>query len=462
MFLGSNESPFLSSSPAFKEAIMTQKPESTFARFSLPASLQGSLDAMNFKHPTPIQEKAIPVALEGRDVIGLAQTGTGKTAAFAIPLISHLIKKPESLALILVPTRELSNQVTEVLKALTLKNPELKIVNLIGGSSIQYQTRQIKKGFRIVVATPGRLIDHLESTPGLLKKTSIVVMDEADRMLDMGFAPQLRRIYPHLPQNRQMMLFSATFPKEIELLAKNLQKNPVKIEAGAISVPVAKIDQSAVFLNGDLKNDRLLDEINAREGSILVFVRTKRRTDKVTKFLKSYGLTVVALHGNKSQGQRNLAIKEFKEETSRILCATDIVARGIDISHVAHVINYDLPQVPEDYVHRIGRTGRNGRAGESISFISSDEHDQWRAIEKLLRAKNAMPTKIENLSGVNLSKPAPKARPQGARPPKRNNKSRFNSGSASASFGKPEGSRTGPLPKRSGQKPFQVTFRSAR
>jgi ATP-dependent RNA helicase RhlE len=449
---------------------MTQNTESNFSRFTLPKSLHESLLAMGFNQPTPIQEKAIPVALEGRDVIGLAQTGTGKTAAFAIPLISHLIKNKESLALILVPTRELSNQVTEVLKALTLKNSEIRIVNLIGGSSMQHQTRQLKKGFRIVVATPGRLIDHLESTPGLLKKASIVVMDEADRMLDMGFAPQLRRIYPHLPQSRQMMLFSATFPKEIELLAKNLQKNPVKIEAGAISVPVAKIDQRAVFLNGDLKNDRLLDEINAREGSILVFVRTKRRTDKVTKYLKSYGLTVVALHGNKSQGQRNLAIKEFKEETSRILCATDIVARGIDISHVAHVINYDLPQVPEDYVHRIGRTGRNGRAGESISFISSDEHDQWRAIEKLLRAKNAMPSKIENLSGVNLNKPAPKARPQGNRrgdhsgspTQKKNGNSRFKTESKSASFGKPEGSRTGPMPRHPKQKPMQVTFRSAR
>ncbi len=362
-----------------------------FSDLSLPASLQDSLNAMGFETPTPIQAQAIPVALEGKDVIGLAQTGTGKTAAFGIPLVSRLIQNPDAKALILVPTRELSNQVLEVLSDLTRKNPELKLVNLIGGASMQFQNRQLQKGFRILVATPGRLIDHIERNPGLLSRATTVVFDEADRMLDMGFAPQIKRILPALPANRQTLLFSATFPEEIDQLARKLLKSPVRIQAGAISVPVAAISQTAVFLDGAKKNDRLLDEINAREGSILVFVRTKRRTDRVAKFLKSYGLGVVALHGNKSQGQRNLAIREFKEESSRILCATDIVARGIDISHVAHVINYDLPQVPEDYVHRIGRTGRNGRSGESISFIASEEHGQWKDIEKLLRTKNALP-----------------------------------------------------------------------
>ncbi|MBS1959958.1 MAG: DEAD/DEAH box helicase [Bdellovibrionales bacterium] len=385
----------------------------TFTELKLPATLQESLKLMGFKEPTPIQAQAIPAVMEGHDLIGLAQTGTGKTAAFGIPMINHLIANRDASAIILVPTRELANQVCEVLKDLTRKNPEIRIVTIIGGMAMQGQLRQIQKGFRILVATPGRLVDHLQQRSGLLNRVNMVVMDEADRMLDMGFAPQLKQIYPHLPSKRQTLLFSATLPKEIEALAQKLLKDPVKVQVGQISVPVSKINQRAVRINGDMKNDRLLDEVNARQGSILVFVRTKRRTDKVAKFLKSYGLTVAVIHGNKSQGQRNLAIKGFKEETARILCATDIAARGIDISHVAHVINYDLPQVPEDYVHRIGRTARNGRDGESLSFISSDEVEQWRDIEKLLKQKGALPTVENAIAGSKTLRDGPADRQSG-------------------------------------------------
>jgi len=365
-----------------------------FNELALPRTLRDSLARMDFQTMTPIQEQAIPVALDRRDLIGLSQTGTGKTAAFSIPIVARLIAEPETSALILVPTRELANQIAEVMKDLTRHNPELRILSLIGGMSMQPQLRQIQKGYRIVVATPGRLLDHLQRRKSILSHASIVVLDEADRMLDMGFAPQLRQIFPALPAQRQTLLFSATFPKEIEMMAQKLMKKPVKIQAGAISVPVTNINQRAVRMSGSQKNERLLDEINTRAGSMLIFVRTQRRVDRVAKFLKSYGLDVTSLHGGKSQGQRNRAIQGFRDESFRILCATDIVARGLDISHVAHVVNYDLPQVPEDYVHRIGRTARNGRDGESISFIGSEEIELWRGIEKLLKQKNAIP-KVE-------------------------------------------------------------------
>lgn len=363
----------------------------TFSELSLPSTLQESLKRIGFEVPTPIQSEAIPVVLSGKDLIGLAQTGTGKTAAFGIPLVAKLIEKKNLNALILVPTRELATQVYEVLRDLTRKNPEIKAVNLIGGKSLYDQAQQLRRGYRILVATPGRLIDHLQRNSDLLKNAQFIVMDEADRMLDMGFAPQLKQIYPHMPENRQMLLFSATFSKEISQLAAKILKNPSKIQVGEISTPVDKIEQKAIFIAGDLKSERLLEEINSRKGSILVFVRTKRRADKVSKFLMEYGVEVATVHGDKTQGQRNQALNKFKNEECRILCATDLVARGIDISHVAHVINYDLPSVAEDYVHRIGRTARNGRSGSSLAFIASDEKRLWKAIENLIKQKGALP-----------------------------------------------------------------------
>ncbi|NDG84707.1 MAG: DEAD/DEAH box helicase, partial [Proteobacteria bacterium] len=312
--------------PQTKQNHTTPESQKSFHDFHLPKTIQSSLEQMGFKTPTPIQADAIPVALTGNDVIGLAQTGTGKTAAFAIPTLVRLLKDPKATALVLVPTRELAAQVCEVFVALTRNNPELKTVSLIGGASMQTQERRLKSKCRILVATPGRLIDHLEKSRGLLDPTAIVILDEADRMLDMGFAPQLKQINRHLPEGRQTMLFSATFSKEIEALSMRTLKSPVKIQCVASLKPPARIEQKVLFLNGEAKNETLLDEINAREGSILIFVRTKRRTDRVAKYLASYGLKVSCIHGNKSQGQRNLAIKLFREEESRILCATDLVA----------------------------------------------------------------------------------------------------------------------------------------
>lgn len=346
---------------------------------------------MGFQEPTPIQKDAIPVALAGHDVVGLAQTGTGKTAAFGVPLMSHMALNTQAAALVLVPTRELAHQVVEVLKKIGARNQEIRIVTLIGGMAMQPQTRQLQKGFRVLVATPGRLVDHMERQQGLLSKVKVVVLDEADRMLDMGFAPQLKRVFQGLTRERQTMLFSATMPDEIKKMAMQFLREPVWLQAGPVSTPIEKIEQRVLRVNGEDKNETLLDEINARVGSVLVFIRTQHRTDRVAKYLNSYGLTVDRIHGRRTQGQRNRALQGFRNEEFRVLCATDIASRGIDIDHVAHVINYDLPQVPEDYVHRIGRTARAGRTGESISFVSSDQMENWRAIEKLLHKKGGAP-----------------------------------------------------------------------
>ncbi len=358
-----------------------------FEEIALSEPIRKALAQMNFNTPTPIQAKAIPIALTGQDLIGCAQTGTGKTAAFSIPIINTLIKNKDQTALILAPTRELAIQITEVLHSLTEYCKHIRAVNLIGGMSMQQQLRNVQKGYRILIATPGRLLDHTERNPKLLSKVSMFVLDEADRMLDMGFAPQLRRIFPLLPQNRQTLLFSATLPDEIIKIAHQITRNAQKVQVGAVSVPAENISQKAKALNGEQKSDLLLDELNQRQGSVLVFVRTQKRADRVSRNLESYGMKVTRIHGGRSQGQRNKALSDFRDGHVRVLVATDIAARGIDISHVAHVINYDLPQVPEDYVHRIGRTARAGRAGEAMSFISSDDVDQWRDIEKLLKQK---------------------------------------------------------------------------
>ncbi len=359
----------------------------TFQELSLAPSLAKGLATMNFSIPTPIQAKAIPIALEGRDLIACAQTGTGKTAAFGVPMVERLYQKRESVGLVLVPTRELAMQVTDVFRQLVFHAPHLRTVSLIGGVSMQPQLRALKGGYRILIATPGRLLDHLERGSVDLNKLEVLTLDEADRMLDMGFAPQLKRIFGYLPVNRQTLLFSATLPPNIRDLARSILRDPSEVSVGAVSKPAEKIEQATRFVNGDEKNNTLLDEINQRKGSILIFTRTQRRTDRLARYLESYGIPCGRIHGGRSQGQRNRALEEFRKETTRILVATDIAARGIDIDHVAHVINYDLPQVAEDYVHRIGRTARAGREGCALSLIAPEEKPLWKEIEKLLKGQ---------------------------------------------------------------------------
>jgi superfamily II DNA/RNA helicase len=356
----------------------------SFQELNLPPTLNQALITMGFKIPTPIQAEAIPVALNHRDLIGCAQTGTGKTAAFGIPLIARLLKLPNKTALVLAPTRELATQISEVLGKLASGNPDLKASLIIGGTSMQPQMRALGKKPRILIATPGRLVDHLRRGTVSLSSTEILVLDEADRMLDMGFAPQLTEILRFLPKGRQTLMFSATYPDDIQKLASKYLKDPVRVTIGAVSKPVQKVEQAVVETIGSKKNEVLLDELNAREGSVLIFTRTKSRTDRVARHLAEYGHRVTRIHGDRSQGQRKLAINGFRTGEYRILVATDIAARGLDISHIAHVINYDLPQVPEDYIHRIGRTARAGARGNALALLTPEDKGQWRIISRLM------------------------------------------------------------------------------
>lgn len=359
-----------------------------FLQLNIPESLKKSLSEMKFNKPTEIQAKSIPAILDGRDFIGCANTGTGKTAAFGIPMVTQLNQNTKT-ALVLVPTRELAMQVNSVLKQLTKHTPELKVALLIGGNSVRQQLRDLSEAPRIIVATPGRLLDHLTSHKSVKVDTvSMLVLDEADRMLDMGFAPQLDRILGYLPKKRQTLLFSATFPFTIQALAGKFLKNPVKVVVGAISKPAAQVKQAVIETTQQKKNDILLDELNARSGSVIIFTRTQHRTDRLFQYLKEYGYEVNSLHGGRTQGQRNSAIAGFRSGDFRVLVATDIASRGIDISHVEHVINYDLPQTPEDYIHRIGRTGRAGAKGNALSFLIPEEKNQWKAISRLMEKKS--------------------------------------------------------------------------
>jgi len=355
-----------------------------FNELQLQEPIAKALQAMKFEKPTPIQVQAIPAGLDCKDIIACAQTGTGKTAAFSIPIVDRLLKDPKKSALILVPTRELAAQVTEVLRDLTRFTTSIKGVMLIGGMSMRPQIDKLRRGVRLVVATPGRLLDHLDRRTLKMDSLDILVLDEADRMLDMGFAPQLNKILPYLPKERQTLLFSATLPGNIEQLSSRYLSNPIRVTVGAVSRPVEKIQQSIVETTSAGKNETLVDELLAREGSVLVFARTKARTDRVAKHLQKYGHSVTRIHGDRTQGQRNAAVSGFRDGRFRIMVATDIAARGIDISHIANVINYDLPHVPEDYVHRIGRTARAGAEGQAISFVTPEDRGQWRAISAFL------------------------------------------------------------------------------
>jgi ATP-dependent RNA helicase DeaD len=395
----------------------------TFQDLSLPSGLSKALQVMQFNEPTPIQAKAIPIALTGKDLIGCAQTGTGKTAAFCIPILLKLIENPKKNALVLAPTRELIQQIEIVWRNLTKYYPEMFSAAIIGGASMVPQIRALSRGPRIIFATPGRLMDHLNRRNVNLSKTAILVLDEADRMLDMGFAPQLTQILKYLPTDRQTLLFTATWEAQMDSLSKRYMKNPEKVSVGTVSQAATKINQTAIATSSPKKNELLLDELNARAGSVLIFARTKIRTDRVAKYLASYGMDVNRIHGGRTQGQRNSALAEFKAGKVRVLVATDIAARGLDVADIAHVINYDLPQVPEDYIHRIGRTGRAGATGNALSFITPEEKNQWFEITRLLKktgsnvpnampqAKTSMPVNTyvpkSNVAARSHQKPAP-------------------------------------------------------
>ncbi len=357
----------------------------------LPAFLQQALSAQAICRPTDVQTKAIPAILQGRDVLATAQTGTGKTLAFLLPLVTRLVQEPEKNALILSPTRELAEQTFQELTKLTANENSLLAVLIIGGDNIHKQFADLRKKPRIIVATPGRVIDHLQRKSIDLRRTHYWVLDETDRMLDMGFIEDMRQIGSVLASPRQTLLFSATLPPEIVDFAKMFLNNPVRVKIGSVQAPIDLVMQAIVRVDIREKLPQLLHELNTRSGSVLIFTRTKHGAERLAKQLKLYGQKANALHGDLRQNRRRQVLEFFKNQTVRVLVATDVAARGIDVPHIAHVINYDLPQSPEDYIHRIGRTGRAGAVGNAISFIAQDE-DKWKEICRV--AKFSVPVNV--------------------------------------------------------------------
>jgi superfamily II DNA/RNA helicase len=374
-------------SPAVADAPYTGPIAETFQELELVQALQDTLKGLGFDKPTPIQARSLPITLIGRDLVGIAQTGSGKTAAFVLPLLMRLLQEPDSNALILAPTRELAQQIETVIRQLTAKLPEMRFALLIGGTSMVPQLRNLKKTPRILIATPGRLVDHLRGKTANLKNTTMLVLDEADRMLDMGFIPQIEQILRYVPEARQTLLFSATWPKEIQQLSRRYLRDPVQVRIPSPQSTAPKITQNLVHTSSDRKRDTLLEELQKRPAQTIVFAKTQHRTDRVAHFLDKAGISVGLIHGGRSQGQRKRALDEFRAGKIQVLVATDIAARGLDIPEVGHVVNFDLPMVPEDYIHRIGRTARAGREGEALSIIAPEDRGLWRDIEKLLRAR---------------------------------------------------------------------------
>ena len=360
-----------------------------FNTLGLSDSLLSAIQAQGYTQPTPIQAKAIPAVLDGEDVMAAAQTGTGKTAAFVLPILQKLSNsKPVASGmvkvLILVPTRELAAQVLE--SVITYgDNEKIKACAIFGGVNINPQLQRVHKGVDILVATPGRLQDLIDRRAVSLQSLEILVLDEADRMLDMGFIHAIRKILKLVPQRRQNLMFSATFSPEIRNLAKTICHNPVEIESAPRNSAVEIIHQQLFEVNKEDKSGVLRSLLQGTTDQALVFSRTKHGANKLTKILNKNNIMTSALHGNKSQKQRTAALDAFKQNRIQVLVATDIAARGIDIDLLPMVINYDLPHVPEDYVHRIGRTGRAGAQGRAISLVSSDERKQLKAIERLIK-----------------------------------------------------------------------------
>ncbi|MEQ1518263.1 MAG: DEAD/DEAH box helicase, partial [Usitatibacteraceae bacterium] len=366
----------------------------SFAALNLIPELLRAVEAQGYTEPTPIQAKAIPAVLEGRDIMGCAQTGTGKTASFTLPLLQLLAPHASSSssparhpvrALVLVPTRELAAQVEESVRTYSKYLP-LRAAVVYGGIDIKPQIKALHSGVEIVVATPGRLLDHLQQKSINLSQVSILVLDEADRMLDMGFMPDIERILAVLPPVRQNLLFSATFSNEIKRLAEQFMRSPTMIEVARRNAPAELVTHQVYEVPAAKKAALLAHLVRSRDmKQVLIFTRMKRDADRVARQLQKDGLPAAAIHSDRSQSERTQALDEFKQGKSAILVATDIAARGLDIDSLPFVINYELPHTPEDYVHRIGRTGRAGTPGEAISLVSPEEMEFLQRVEKLLK-----------------------------------------------------------------------------
>ena len=367
-----------------------------FSELQIDNKLKTSISAANFKTPTPIQSKSIPIGLSGKDILGTAQTGTGKTLAFTIPMINKLILNKSSMALIICPTRELASQVMQIVLKLNVREIGIGNALLIGGESMQKQLRKLNKRARIIVGTPGRINDHLKRKSLNLSRVTYLVLDETDRMLDMGFTPQIELILKFIPKDHQTLLFSATLPSNILKISEKYLNKPERISVGSLSTPIDKIKQETFQITQDKKYHELINQLVERSGSILVFVKTKHGADKIVKRLKYDDHSAEAIHGNLRQSKRERVINGFRNGKYRILIATDVAARGLDIPLIQHVINYDLPQVPEDYIHRVGRTGRAGKEGSALTFLTSHDRNMWRSIQKLINPNFKLEENFKN------------------------------------------------------------------
>ncbi|HVI24426.1 MAG TPA: DEAD/DEAH box helicase [Myxococcales bacterium] len=394
----------------------------SFQELGLTQKSLSALEKAGYEAPTPIQAQAIPPALAGKDVIGLAATGTGKTLAFVLPLVERIAARGGTQALVLAPTRELAAQIVEQIDKVR-HGFHLRAALVIGGVGMHPQIQAFKAGTEIIVATPGRLNDHLQQGTARLDHVRTLVLDEADRMLDMGFLPQLRRVMQHLPRQRQSLLFSATMAGEVADFARTHLHDPVRVEVVRSGATAERAIQQ-VFLIGETEKTALLMALLEQDDlSTLVFARTRRRADRIAKALGRAGHEVAVIHSDRSQGQRRSALDAFKSGEVRVLVATDIAARGIDVADIGHVVNFDLPHVPEDYVHRIGRTARMAASGRASSFAAPEEHDLLRGIEKLTRKsvdRAEVPRQSEVFKAeVRRKAEAPQHRPHRGQAPRR-------------------------------------------
>ena len=356
----------------------------SFSKFQLDPSLLRGVADLGFSEPTPIQRDAIPPGLEGRDVLACAMTGSGKTAAFALPVLQKLLgqKRGTTRALVLAPTRELAAQIVEQFNDLA-RHTQIRAAAVYGGVGMGPQEKAFRNGVDVIVACPGRLLDHFQYPYARLAGLEILILDEADRMLDMGFLPDIKRVLKHLPPVSQTLFFSATLPPPIRELSRQMLRNPVALNIERPSAPATGIEQSIYPVRQDVKSTLLLEMLKGEKiENAIVFTRTKHRANRLTQFLERHGVSCDRVHGNRSQSQRTQALADFKSGRTRILVATDIAARGIDVEGLSHVVNFDVPNVPEDYIHRVGRTARAGATGEAITFVSPEEMNELRAIER--------------------------------------------------------------------------------
>lgn len=386
-----------------------------FAVFNLHPLVAAGVKEAGYITPTPIQTQAMPLVLKGRDVMGLAQTGTGKTAAFALPILHSLMQggRGHVRALVVAPTRELAEQIHEAISDLG-QQTRLRSITVYGGVGVNPQVEKLKRGVEIVVACPGRLLDHIGQGTIDLSRVEVLVLDEADQMFDMGFLPDIRRILQHLPRQRQTLLFSATMPDEIRRLANDVLSDPVTVQVGT-TAPAVTVSHAIYPVAQHLKTPLLLELLQHTDTeSVLIFTRTKHRAKRVGEQLEKAGYHAASLQGNLSQNRRQAALDGFRDGTYQILVATDIAARGIDVSQISHVVNYDIPDTSDAYIHRIGRTGRAARTGDAFTLVTGDDTAMVRAIEKVLAA----PLERRTLAGFDYSVPAPKKETEFVRPPR--------------------------------------------